>query len=266
MLLLGRRKLSELLYEVQGAVGVVTLNRPEARNALTFGMYEGLAKICRETEIGGPVKAIVVQGAGGKAFAAGTDISQFRAFAEPEDARRYERTMDEVLTDIEKCPVPTIAAITGACTGGGAAIAATCDIRITDERLRYGFPIARTLGNCLSIANLGRLAPLIGVGRLKEILLTTRLIEAQEALAIGLVSEVLPDVDAVRARAMEMAEMLAGNAPLCMRATKEGIRRLRVDGPDATGDDFIVECYMSDDFKEGIEAFLGKRKPTWRGR
>ncbi len=228
-------------------------------------MYEGLAETCRKAEIGGPVKAIVVKGAGGKAFAAGTDITQFRSFSEPEDARRYETTMDEVLTDIEKCPIPTIAAITGACTGGGAAIAATCDIRIADERLRYGFPIARTLGNCLSVANLGRLAPLIGVGRLKEILLTARLIEATEAQAIGLVSEVLPDAAAVEARAMEIAETLTAHAPLCMRATKEGLRRVRADGPSAKGEDLIVDCYMSDDFKEGIEAFLGKRKPDWKG-
>jgi enoyl-CoA hydratase/carnithine racemase len=256
--------MGELLYEVRGGVGYATFNRPEARNALTFAMYEGLAEICRE--IGDEVRALIVSGAGDKAFAAGTDMAQFRDFSEPADALAYERRMDGVLRDIEQCPVPTIAAITGACTGGGAAIAAACDLRICDARLKFGFPIARTLGNCLSIGNLNRMSAVIGAAKVREIILTARLVEAEEALAAGLVSEVLPDPDAVRARAAEMAEALKGHAPLTMRATKEALRRLRVDGPGAAGDDLIVQCYMSADFKEGIEAFLGKRKPDWKGR
>jgi enoyl-CoA hydratase/carnithine racemase len=256
--------MGELLYEVRGGVGYATFNRPEARNALTFAMYEGLAEICRE--IGDEVRALIVSGAGDKAFAAGTDMAQFRDFSEPADALAYERRMDGVLRDIEQCPVPTIAAITGACTGGGAAIAAACDLRICDARLKFGFPIARTLGNCLSIGNLNRMSAVIGAAKVREIILTARLVEAEEALAAGLVSEVLPDPDAVRARAAEMAEVLKGHAPLTMRATKEALRRLRVDGPGAAGDDLIVQCYMSADFKEGIEAFLGKRKPDWKGR
>lgn len=171
-----------------------------------------------------------------------------------------------VLDDVEKCPVPTIAAITGACTGGGAGIAAACDLRICDARLKFGFPIARTLGNCLSIGNLNRLSSIIGSARLRELLLTARLMEADEARAVGLVSEVLEDADAVRARADELAELLAGHAPLTMQASKEGLRRLRQDGPGADDTDLVVSCYTSADFKEGIEAFLGKRKPNWEGR
>jgi enoyl-CoA hydratase/carnithine racemase len=257
---------SELLYEVRDGVGHATFNRPEARNALTFAMYEGLAEICRGIEIGGAVRALIVSGAGDKAFAAGTDMAQFRDFSEPADALDYEARMDAVMRDIETCPVPTIAAITGACTGGGAAIAAACDLRICDARLKFGFPIARTLGNCLSISNLNRMAALIGPGRVREIILTARLVLAEEALAAGLVSEVLPDPDAVRARAAEIAETLKSHAPLTMQATKEALRRLRIEGPGADGSDLIVQCYMSADFKEGIEAFLGKRKPDWRGR
>lgn len=256
----------ELHYEVVGSTGYVTLNRPEARNALTFAMYEGLAKLCRETRLEGPVRAIILRGAGGKAFAAGTDISQFRDFTTPDQALAYEATIDRVLSDLERCPVPTIAAITGACTGGGAAIAAACDIRLSDQRLRYGFPIARTLGNCLSIASLARLSTLLGAARLREILLTARLIEAEEALRIGLVSEVLEGAEAVEDRAAELAEQLAEHAPLSIRATKEGLRRLRQDGVGAKADDLVTSCYMSADFKQGIEAFLGKRKPKWTGR
>lgn len=160
---------NELLYEVRGTTGWITLNRPQSRNALTFGMYDGLAEICRTVPTDGSVKCLVVTGAGEKAFAAGTDMTQFRGFNTDQDALDYEHRMDVVLGAVEACPVPTIAAISGACTGGGAGIAAACDIRITTADLRFGFPIARTLGNCLSIANLSRLSSLMGAGRTKEI-------------------------------------------------------------------------------------------------
>ncbi|MBM9596467.1 enoyl-CoA hydratase [Roseitranquillus sediminis] len=251
----------DLIYEVRDGIGVLTFNRPESRNAMTFAMYEGLRRICAEMPTDGSVKALVVRGAGGKAFAAGTDMSQFRAFETEEDAWRYEETTDTVLTAVERCPVPTVAAITGACTGGGAGIAAACDIRVATPSLKFGFPIARTLGNCLSVANLARLAALMGAGRVKEMLLTARLIEAAEAQAMGLVSEVVDDADA---RGMELARTLAGHAPLTMRATKEGLRRLTTaNRPDDR--DLIAMCYMSRDFREGMEAFLGKRRPGWTG-
>lgn len=258
--------MDEVLYELRGCTGLITLNRPQARNALTFAMYEELARLCRRITLGGEVKALIVAGAGDRAFAAGTDMAQFRGFSDPQHALDYEARMDQVLSDIEACPVPTIAAITGACTGGGGAIAAACDIRICDAQLKFGFPIARTLGNCLSVANLNRLSVLVGHGRLREIILTARLIEADEALAIGLVSQVLPDAASVRARAGELADAMAGHAPLTIRATKEALRRLRVDGPGADASDLIVECYMSADFRQGMEAFLAKRTPAWKGR
>jgi len=256
---------NELLYEVRDGIGHVTFNRPEARNALTFGMYDALAKVCRNIRLGGEVRALIISGAGGRAFAAGTDMAQFRAFTEPQHALDYEARMERVLDDIERCPVPTIAAIAGACTGGGAAIAAACDLRICDAQLRFGFPIARTLGNCLSIGNLNRMAALIGSGRVRELILTARLMGAEEAKAAGLVMEVATDAAAVRARAVEIADMLKQHAPLTMRATKEALRRLRVDGPGADDSDLIVECYMSADFREGMEAFLAKRRPKWKG-
>jgi enoyl-CoA hydratase/carnithine racemase len=216
--------------------------------------------------LGGKVRSVIFSGAGEKAFAAGTDMSQFRDFSTPQDSINYEETMDRILETIEKCPVPTIAAMNGACTGGGAAIAAACDLRICDNRLKFGFPIARTLGNCLSTGNLNRMSALLGMGRTREVIFTARLIEAEEALQIGLVSEVLPDAGACLERADEIAETMAGHAPITLRATKEGLRRLRTQGPDADGTDLVVESYMSEDFKEGIEAFLGKRKPEWKGK
>lgn len=265
----------ELLYEVRGSTGWITLNRPQARNALTFGMYRRLAEICAglpgpgaeaEGEAPHPVRVLVIAGAGGKAFAAGTDMRQFRSFETREDALAYEQRIDEVLGAVERCRVPTIAALSGACTGGGSGIAAACDLRLASADLKFGFPIARTLGNTLSVATLSRLASLIGAGRTKEILFTARLLGAEEALATGLVSEVLPDHEALLARADELAATLAGHAPITLRTTKEALRRLRVEGAGADDEDLIVEAYTSRDFKEGIEAFLGKRKPAWQGR
>lgn len=255
-----------LLYEIRGTTGWLTLNRPQSRNALTFSMYERIAEICETTPLGGPVRVLVFSGAGGRAFAAGTDMAQFRAFEETKDALAYEDSMDRVFGAVERCPVATIAAIAGACTGGGGALAAACDLRIATADLRFGFPVARTLGNCLSVANLSRLAALIGAGRVADMMLTARLLGAEEALSAGLISEILPDNDALMTRAEALADQIAGHAPLTLTATKEGLRRLRVDGAGAEDRDLIELTYMSADFKEGIEAFLGKRKPRWTGK
>ncbi len=252
--------LDELLYDTRDGIGHVTFNRPQARNALTFAMYERLAEIAADP---GDVRALVVTGAGGKAFAAGTDINQFRAFSSPEDALAYEARIDRVVGTIERCRVPTLAMIAGACTGGGAAIAAACDMRIASANARFGFPIARTLGNCLSMSNIARLSALIGPARVIEMIFTARLFSADEALAAGLVTEVLPDQPALEARALALASLLAGHAPLTMRATKEALRRLRDSLPP--DEDLIRLCYSSQDFREGMDAFLTKRPPAWRG-
>ena len=249
--------------EIDEGVVVVTFDRPEARNALTFGMYEALAASCEDVREGRlEASAVILSGAGGKAFAAGTDISSFRDFDGAEDALAYERRMDRVLDSLERVPVPTIAAIRGACTGGGAAIAACCDLRIASPDIAFGFPIARTLGNCLSIGNLARLVSLLGEARTREIILTARLIGGEEARAIGLVTEL---VDDPLARARELAVTMGAHAPLTMAATKEGLRRLRERSAEVDGDDLIVRCYTSADFREGMEAFLAKRKPAFRG-
>ena len=249
-------------YEVAGGVGRLVFSRPESRNALTFAMYDRLREVCEGMPTDGSVHALIVSGAGGRAFAAGTDMAQFRDFRTAEDAWAYEDRIEGVLEAVERCPVPTIAAITGACTGGGAGIAAACDLRVATPASKFGFPIARTLGNCLSAANLARLSSLMGAGRVREMILTARLIGAEEARAIGLIAEVAPDA---LARAEEIAATLATHAPLTMRATKEAMRRLsaasRVDDRD-----LIALCYTSADFREGMEAFLSKRKPGWSGR
>ena len=256
----------ELRYDVADGIARVVFNRPQARNALTFGMYERLAEICGEIDRDPAVKALLLTGAGDKAFAAGTDISQFRAFKEPQDALDYEKRIDRVLGALEACRVPTIAAVVGACTGGGAAIACACDLRIAAANARFGFPVARTLGNCLSMSNYVRLSALIGPARVKEMIFTARLVEAEEAKAIGLVGEVLPDPAALAERADALARLVASHAPLTLRATKEALRRIKERASPGEADkDLILMCYMSEDFREGMEAFLAKRPPQWRG-
>jgi enoyl-CoA hydratase/carnithine racemase len=255
----------ELLYDKRDKVGWITFNRPQARNALTFAMYEGVAETCARVARTGEVKVLVITGAGDKAFAAGTDIAQFRDFRSGEDGIAYERKMDGILETIERCPVPTIAAVGGFCTGGGAAIAAVCDFRIASASAQFGFPIARTLGNCLSMQNYARLAALVGPQRVKEMLLLARLIDAPTALQIGLVSEVLPDIPALHARAEALATTLAGHAPITMSVTKEALRRLQARMGDENIDDLIRHTYGSADFREGMDAFLEKRQPKWTG-
>jgi enoyl-CoA hydratase/carnithine racemase len=254
---------TDLLYEVRDGIGRIIFNRPQARNSLTFGMYERLAAICEAAADDRRLKVLILCGAGDKAFAAGTDINQFRAFNTPQDAIGYEVRIDRVLTTLEQCRVPTIAAINGACTGGGAGIAACCDLRIGTRTAKFGFPIARTLGNCLSAANIGRLSALIGATRLKEIIFTARLIEAEEAAGIALLHEVVEDLPALERRADELARLIAGHAPLTLRATKQAL--LRAQPKPAEDEDLILMCYQSQDFREGMDAFLNKRQPQWTG-
>jgi len=197
---------------------------------------------------------------------AGTDIGQFQAFKTEQDALDYEARGNVVMRTLESVRVPTIAAIAGACTGAGAAIAACCDLRIASPTARYGFPIARTLGNCLSMANYTRAAALIGFARLKDLIMRARLLDAQEMLSCGLVSEVTPDEQSLPVRAQALADEVASMAPLTLWATKEALRRVRdILIPEGADSDLIVACYTSQDFKEGVEAFLAKRKPVWTG-
>jgi enoyl-CoA hydratase/carnithine racemase len=255
-----------VLVERDGHIATVVLNRPERMNALNQETWARLGTVMAELGADDSLRCIVLRGAGDKAFAAGTDISQFRSFRTPEDALNYEQHIDQVLGAVERCPLPTVAALAGACTGGGAGIAAACDIRIAARDLKFGFPIARTLGNCLSARNLARLSALLGAGRTREIIFTSRLVEAEEALTAGLVTELLADKAAVEARAAELAALLVGQAPLTLRATKEALRRLTAAAAAVDDKDLIVQCYTSEDFHEGLEAFLGKRKPNWKGR
>src|ERR1700739_2770624 len=215
-----------LIDSVEDGIARITFTRPQARNALTFAMYEQMASICEASNADRSIKAIIITGTGDKAFASGTDISQFRAFKTADDALAYEERIDRVLGVLEKVRVPVIAAIAGACTGGGAGIAACCDIRIGTASTRIGFPIARTLGNCLSMSNISRLVSLIGPARTKDLIFKARLVEADEALSLGLLNEIVPDVETLQRRADETAKLVASHAPITLEVTKEAARRI----------------------------------------
>jgi enoyl-CoA hydratase len=255
----------DLLYEIHDGIGRITFNRPQARNAFTFRMYEQLGEICQQAENDSSVKVLLLTGAGEKAFAAGTDISEFKAFSTAEDALNYESRIERLVSALESSRVPTIAAIAGACTGGGLTIAACCDLRIGAANARFGVPIGRTLGNCLSMSNYVRLVALVGPSRVKDIIFTARLIDAEEACKIGLLGEVLPDYDSLQSRADELARTVASQAPLTLRVTKEALLRIKEKMNPVEDRDLILTCYMSRDFREGMDAFLNKRPPKWTG-
>jgi enoyl-CoA hydratase/carnithine racemase len=255
------------IFETDGPLATLTFNRPEARNAMTWEMYEALVDACERVDRDDSVRVLILRGAGGKAFIAGTDIAQFQSFRDRDDGLRYEERLDQVLDRIERVTKPTIAQVQGVAAGGGCAIALVCDLRVATPESAFGVPIARTLGNCLSGATYSRLVDLIGPGAVKDLLFTGRLVGGQEAHALGLVSRLVPAEDISRT-VHDLATEIASNAPLTLRATKEMIRRVlaRRRLPQGEDADLVELCYMSQDFREGVTAFLAKRKPQWWGR
>jgi len=259
----------EIIISVDQHIATVTLNRPEARNALTFGMYQALSDLCQQAGTAKDdraIKAIVICGAGEKAFAAGTDIGQFTSFKTLQDGHDYEAQIESVIRTIETCRVPVIAALHGAVTGGGLVIAAAAHLRLASADVKIGMPIARTLGNCLAITNLRRLVALFGEARVAHMILTAELLSADQALASGFVHDVLQDRDTMLARATALAQRLTTMAPLTIQSSLDGSRRLRHAAACPDDSDLIAACYTSEDFAEGVAAFLEKRKPNWHGR
>jgi len=254
----------EVLVTREGPVVTATFNRPRAHNAMTWGMYERLRQLADEVDGDDTVRVLVLRGAGGRAFVSGTDIAQFQAFATAEDGLRYERDGDERIDRLERVRKPVIAQIEGYAVGGGFRIAAACDIRIATPESRFGAPIARTLGNCLSMDAYATLLDLLGPSRLVELMFTARLLTAEEARAAGLVHEVVPP-EAIGARVGELAAQISAHAPITLEVTKEAVRRLRAARRVAGGDDLIAHTYASADFREGVRAFLEKRPPRWSG-
>jgi enoyl-CoA hydratase len=257
--------MSEGVVHLRRDAGVasVVFDRPAARNAMTWAMYKQLMEICTELAQDASVRVVTFRGAGGEAFVAGTDIEQFKAFDSGEDGVAYERQIDQCIGLLEALPMPTVAVVEGWAIGGGLAIATTCDFRIATKGSRFGVPIAKTLGNCLSIANMARLSSVFGVQRVKRMLMLAEILDTDEVLACGFLHQVCEaaDIDAAISR---MCQRLAALAPVTQRMAKEGLRRL-VTHDLPQGEDLVRLCYGSADFREGVDAFVAKRSPVWKG-
>ena len=255
----------DVLVTRDGPILTLTFNRPQARNAMTWGMYERLHQTCEEVDADDTVRVLVLRGAGGKAFVAGTDISQFTAFETAEDGLAYERGGDRRVGRLERVRKPVIAQIQGYAVGGGFGIAAAADIRLATPDARFGAPIARTLGNCLSMEAYSRYVDLLGPSRLKELIFTARLLSAEEAHAAGFVHEIVA-AEEIEARVRALATRIAEHAPITLWVTKEAVRRIQEQRRAHGGEDLIAATYGSADFREGVRAFLEKRAPRWTGR
>jgi enoyl-CoA hydratase/carnithine racemase len=250
--------------QIEGPVASVTFDRPEARNAMTWAMYQQLRAHCEKLREDRSVRVVRFQGAGGEAFVAGTDIAQFQDFKSGKDGVEYEHRIDGTMQLLAALPMPTVAVVQGWCIGGGLAIASTCDFRIATPASKFGVPIARTLGNCLSMANVAGLVAAFGRPRVQRLLLLADLIGAEEAQACGYVLEIAAP-EQVEAVAQKLCGKLASLAPVTQEVSKEALARLLKHSlPDA--EDLIRRTYGSEDFREGVAAFMAKRPPAWKGQ
>jgi enoyl-CoA hydratase/carnithine racemase len=254
----------ELLVDRNGPALRVTFNRPEQHNALTWQMYAGLVAACEVADTDTDVQVMVLRGAGDAAFVAGTDIRQFSEFRTGEDGIAYEQKIGRVVDRLASVRVPTVAAISGFCVGGGLGLAAACDIRVATPSARFGIPIARTLGNCLAMSTYSLIVAHLGQARALDMLLRARLFTGEEMHATGFVAELCDEAE-FDACTTSVVDRLATHAPLTMWAAKEAVRRLR-QASLPNGDDIVRTVYGSEDFHHGVASFLAKRKPRWQGR
>jgi enoyl-CoA hydratase len=249
---------------INGNVASVVFDRPSARNAMTWAMYDQLVAICSQLRSYSFARVVTFRGAGGQAFVAGTDIAQFTDFVNGEDGVVYERQVEKCISLLESLPMPTVAVIEGWAIGGGLAIATACDFRIATTDARFGVPIAKTLGNCLSIANLARLGAAFGMPHVRRMLLLAEILTADEAKACGYLLQRC-DATGIDAELAGLCERLTALAPTTQYVSKEGLRRL-VNDRLLADEDLVRLCYGSEDFREGVKAFVAKKPVVWKNR
>jgi enoyl-CoA hydratase len=257
-------KEGQLVYERVGNIGRIVFDNPASHNALTWQMWRDLGTVCTEIARDRRVRVVTLRGAGGKAFISGTDISGFLSFESGQRGIEYEREMDGYIGTVEALPQPTLAIVEGWAVGGGLALSFACDFRVTTPSAKFGSPLARTIGNCLSMKGYGRLVAHAGIAQAKRMLLLGEIVTAQELQALGLILDIV-EPDVLDDRVSELCERLASMAPLTIHASKEAIRRLTYANlPNI--DDLIEMIYGSEDFRMGVRNFVEKRKPEWAGR
>ncbi len=253
----------EVRLVIDDDVATITFDRQQARNALTWSMYQQLAEATASITANEDVRVAVLRGAGGKAFVAGTDIEQFRSFSDGADGVRYEAEIAAPINALAALPVPTVAVVEGWAVGAGMAIASVCDFRICSPGARFGVPVARTLGNCLSAANLSVLVDMLGHALVKRMMLLAELIPAEQLTACGYITTIAPAAQLDQATT-DLCQQLASHAPVTMAVTKQALARIAQANlvPDQ---DLVERAYGSADFHEGVDAFVNKRAPLWRG-
>jgi enoyl-CoA hydratase len=259
--------MDKILSNIDGAIATLTFNNPERHNAVSLDMWRRAKEVLEEFAADHRVRVIVVTGAGGKAFVSGADISKFESERASSGAVAiYNAAVEAFSQTLLNLDKPTISMIRGYCIGGGVGIAVCCDLRIANESARFGVPAAK-LGLGYGFANLRRLMDLVGPQFVSEMLFTARQFSAAEALTMGLVNRVYPDSE-IEGALQELAETIAGNAPLTLRAVKATVRELLRDESqrDAARCDALARaCFESQDYQEGRRAFVEKRKPQFRG-
>ncbi|WP_419905582.1 enoyl-CoA hydratase/isomerase family protein [Kiloniella sp.] len=255
-----------VLLKREGAIATVILNRPEKLNAFNLAMWQRLGDVMIELSVDDALRCIVIRGAGGRAFAAGADIAEFeRVRFSSKQAVEYSKPMDRAAEAIRDCPHPTLAFIEGACMGGGLELAAQCDLRIANKSAKFGIPINK-IGNVLPYPAMLALVGLVGRSVTLELLLEGRIFTADEAYAKGLIGRIVEDTDA-EAEVYASARRIAEGAPLVARWHKQNATRAQDPSPlSATEYAQPFLCCDTEDYKEGIRAFLSKRKPIFTGK
>jgi enoyl-CoA hydratase len=258
---------ARIALEKRGAIGFLLFDHPERRNAITLEMWRQIPAAAAELEADADVRVVVLRGAGGAAFVAGADISEFERSRTSDNVADYEIDNARAYAALRAIGKPVIAMIHGFCVGGGVALALTADIRYASDDAKLGIPAAR-LGLGYGMAGIDDLVRVVGTSYAQQIFFTASRFDAPTALRMGLLNAVYPKAD-LETEVLALANTIAQNAPLTLRSVKLAVRELQK--PPAERDRAGVEraidaCYRSDDYREGVAAFLQKRTPQFRGQ